>query len=28
MEKIADPWRPYRTTACLFLWRSLSAVPL
>jgi DNA-3-methyladenine glycosylase II len=28
MEKIAEPWRPYRTTACLFLWRSLSAVPL
>jgi DNA-3-methyladenine glycosylase II len=28
MEKIAQPWRPYRTTACLFLWRSLSAVPV
>jgi DNA-3-methyladenine glycosylase II len=28
MEKIAEPWRPYRTTACLFLWRSLSAVPV
>jgi DNA-3-methyladenine glycosylase II len=28
MERIAEPWRPYRTTACLFLWRSLSAVPL
>lgn len=28
MERIAQPWRPYRTTACLFLWRSLSAVPV
>jgi len=28
MERIAEPWRPYRTTACLFLWRSLSAVPV
>jgi DNA-3-methyladenine glycosylase II len=28
MEKIALPWRPYRTTACLFLWRSLSALPV
>ncbi len=28
MERIAQPWRPYRTVACLFLWRSLSAVPV
>jgi DNA-3-methyladenine glycosylase II len=28
MERIAEPWRPYRTTACLFLWRSLSAIPV
>lgn len=27
MEAIAEPWRPYRTLACLYLWRSLSAVP-
>jgi DNA-3-methyladenine glycosylase II len=24
---IAEPWRPYRTAACLYLWRSLDAVP-
>ena len=23
MEKIAEPWRPYRTLACRYLWRSL-----
>jgi DNA-3-methyladenine glycosylase II len=28
MERIATPWRPYRTVACLFLWRSLSAFPV
>jgi DNA-3-methyladenine glycosylase II len=28
MERIAEPWRPYRTVACQFLWRSLSAAPL
>jgi DNA-3-methyladenine glycosylase II len=27
MERIAEPWRPYRTLACLYLWRSLDAVP-
>ncbi len=27
MEAIAEPWRPYRTLACMFLWRSLDAVP-
>jgi DNA-3-methyladenine glycosylase II len=24
---IAEPWRPYRTLACLFLWRSLGNTP-
>jgi DNA-3-methyladenine glycosylase II len=28
MEVIAEPWRPYRTLACLILWRSLSATPI
>ncbi len=28
MERIAEPWRPHRSLACLFLWRSLSAVPI
>jgi DNA-3-methyladenine glycosylase II len=28
LERIADPWRPYRTLACRFLWRSLDATPL
>lgn len=23
MEEIAEPWRPYRTLACWYLWRSL-----
>src|SRR3954467_1050119 len=23
MRKIAEPWRPYRTVACWYLWRSL-----
>jgi DNA-3-methyladenine glycosylase II len=27
MEEIAEPWRPYRTLACLYLWRSLAATP-
>jgi DNA-3-methyladenine glycosylase II len=28
MEELAEPWRPYRTLACLILWRSLSARPI
>jgi DNA-3-methyladenine glycosylase II len=28
IESIAEPWRPYRTLACEFLWRSLDAVPV
>jgi len=27
LEKLAEPWRPYRTAACLYLWRLLDAVP-
>jgi DNA-3-methyladenine glycosylase II len=27
MEKIAKPWRPYRTLACLYLWSSLDNAP-
>ncbi|HEY1689923.1 MAG TPA: DNA-3-methyladenine glycosylase [Solirubrobacteraceae bacterium] len=27
MEAIAEPWRPYRTLACRYLWRSLSNEP-
>ncbi len=28
MERIAEPWRPNRTLACRFLWRSLAATPV
>ncbi len=27
MERISDPWRPQRTLACLYLWRSLDNTP-
>jgi DNA-3-methyladenine glycosylase II len=27
MTAIAEPWRPYRTRACLYLWRSLDNRP-
>lgn len=27
LSEIAEPWRPYRTIACRYLWRSLDAVP-
>jgi DNA-3-methyladenine glycosylase II len=27
MELIAEPWRPYRTLACRYLWRSLQNEP-
>lgn len=27
MERIALPWRPYRTLACRYLWRSLANEP-
>jgi DNA-3-methyladenine glycosylase II len=28
MTEIAEPWRPHRTRACLYLWRSLANEPL
>jgi DNA-3-methyladenine glycosylase II len=28
MERIAAPWRPHRSTACRFLWRSLDNEPV
>ena len=28
LERIAEPWRPRRTLACLYLWRSLENVPV
>jgi DNA-3-methyladenine glycosylase II len=28
MERIAEPWRPHRTLASRFLWRSLLATPV
>lgn len=27
LERIAAPWRPHRTLACLYLWESLSTAP-
>jgi len=27
LEKVASPWRPHRTLACLFLWSSLDNLP-
>jgi DNA-3-methyladenine glycosylase II len=27
LERIAEPWRPHRTLACLYLWRSLDNTP-
>jgi DNA-3-methyladenine glycosylase II len=27
LERLAEPWRPHRTLACLYLWRSLANVP-
>jgi len=28
MERISDQWRPHRTLACLYLWRSLDNTPV
>jgi DNA-3-methyladenine glycosylase II len=28
LTELAEPWRPYRTRACLYLWRSLRNAPL
>ncbi len=27
LERISEPWRPHRTLACLYLWRSLDNTP-
>lgn len=27
IERVAEPWRPYRTLACRYLWRSLANEP-
>jgi DNA-3-methyladenine glycosylase II len=27
VERLGEPWRPYRTLACMYLWRSLDAIP-
>jgi DNA-3-methyladenine glycosylase II len=28
LTEIAEPWRPHRTVACIYLWRSLQAMPV
>ena len=28
LQELAEPWRPYRTRACLYLWRSLDNEPV
>jgi DNA-3-methyladenine glycosylase II len=28
LEEIAEPWRPHRSLACLYLWRSLDNAPV
>jgi DNA-3-methyladenine glycosylase II len=28
VTRLGEPWRPYRTRACLYLWRSLETVPI
>jgi DNA-3-methyladenine glycosylase II len=28
LERIAESWRPHRTLACLYLWRSLASTPV
>ena len=28
IERIAEPWRPHRTLACRYLWRSLDVTPV
>jgi len=28
LTNIAEPWRPHRTLACIYLWRSLQATPV
>jgi DNA-3-methyladenine glycosylase II len=28
LERLAEPWRPYRSVACRVLWRSLDNAPV
>jgi DNA-3-methyladenine glycosylase II len=28
LTRIAEPWRPQRTLACIYLWESLSNAPI
>jgi DNA-3-methyladenine glycosylase II len=28
VAEIAEPWRPYRTLACVYLWRLLEVSPV
>jgi DNA-3-methyladenine glycosylase II len=28
LERIAEPWRPYRTLACIYLWRTVEETPM
>jgi DNA-3-methyladenine glycosylase II len=28
LTEVAEPWRPHRTLACIYLWRSLQATPV
>jgi 3-methyladenine DNA glycosylase/8-oxoguanine DNA glycosylase len=27
MQRVAEPWRPWRTVACFYLWRALETLP-
>jgi 3-methyladenine DNA glycosylase/8-oxoguanine DNA glycosylase len=27
MQRLAEPWRPWRTVACFYLWRALDTLP-
>ena len=27
LRRVAEPWRPWRTVACWYLWKSLEVVP-
>ena len=28
LEQLAEPWRPHRTLACIYLWESLANEPV
>ena len=28
LTRLAEPWRPWRSLGCVYLWRSLEAVPV